>query len=86
VANGKAVTIVPHDKMLTTQDAADLLNVSRPFLVKLLEKENVKFQKVGNRCRIAFQDVLELKQRLRKESQEGFNQFAEIDEEIGLDY
>jgi excisionase family DNA binding protein len=85
VASGKAVTIVPHDKMLTTQDAADLLNISRPFLIKLLEKEKVKIQKVGNRRRIAFQDVLELKQKMRKQSEEAFNRLAEIDEEIGLD-
>jgi excisionase family DNA binding protein len=86
VASGKAVTIVPHDKMLTTQDAADLLNISRPFLIKLLEKERVQIQKVGNRRRIAFRDVLQLKQTMRKQSEEAFNRLAEIDEETGLEY
>lgn len=86
VASGKAVTIVPHDKMLTTQDAADILNVSRPFLIKLLDREKIPIQKVGNRRRIAFQHVLQLKQKMRKESEEAFNRLAEIDEEIDLEY
>lgn len=86
VASGKAVTIVPHDKMLTTQDAADLLNISRPFLIKLVEKEKIPIQKVGNRRRIAFQDVLELKRKMRKQSEEAFNRLADIDEEIDLEY
>jgi excisionase family DNA binding protein len=85
VANGKAVTIVPHDRMLSTQDAADLLNVSRPFLIKVLEKEKVHIQRVGNRRRIAFQDVLKLKQKMRKRSDEAFNKLAELEEELGVE-
>jgi excisionase family DNA binding protein len=68
IAQGKPVTIVPLDRMLTSQDAADLLNVSRPFLVKLLEKENIPVQRVGNRRRIAFKDVMALKDKLQKRS------------------
>jgi hypothetical protein len=48
-AQGKAVTIVPNEAMQTTQDAADFLHVSRPFLIKLLEEHNVFIHKVGNR-------------------------------------
>jgi excisionase family DNA binding protein len=71
--------------MLSTQDAADLLNVSRPFLIKLLEQENVPIQRVGNRRRIAFPDVLKLKEKLRKRSGEAFNKLAELDEELGIE-
>ncbi len=52
LARGKAITIIPSSAMLTTQDAADVLNVSRPFLIKLLEKEKVLVHKVGNRRKI----------------------------------
>jgi excisionase family DNA binding protein len=85
VASGKAVTIVPYDRMLSTQDAADLLNVSRPFLVKLLEQEHVPIQKVGNRRRIAFPEVVKLKEKFRRQSDEAFKELAAIDNEIGID-
>ena len=84
-AQGKAVTIVPNDAMLTTQDAADFLNVSRPFLIKLLGEHNVLIQKVGNRRKIPFTEVQRLKGIMQTRSQSALEELAQLDQELGLE-
>jgi excisionase family DNA binding protein len=84
LAQGKAVTIVPNDALLTTQDAADMLNVSRPFLIKLLEEEKVLIQKVGNRRKISFDAIKKLKAKLQSDSEQALRNLAELDRELDL--
>jgi len=57
LASGQMITLVPVEKELTTQQAADILNVSRPHVVKLLNEGKMPFKKIGTHRRIRFDDV-----------------------------
>jgi excisionase family DNA binding protein len=73
VGNGEAVTLVPRGSQLSTQQAADILNVSRPFLIKLIEDGELQCFKVGTHRRLAASEVFayrELRERERSDALE----------------
>lgn len=86
MAQGNAVTIIPTHKELTTQQAADLLNVSRPHLVKLLKEAKLPFIKVGSHRRIRFEDLMRYKAERDRRSQEAMAELAAQAEELDMGY
>lgn len=86
VARGHSVSVGPEKEELTTSEAAELLNVSRPHLVKLLEEGEIPFRKVGTHRRVRREDVLEHKRKQRKEAEEAMQNLADQAQELGLGY
>jgi excisionase family DNA binding protein len=83
LANGDAVTVVPVDKEMTTQQAADLLNVSRQYLVRLLDENKIRHTRTGRHRRLRFEDVLEFKERRDRERKLGLKKLTEMSEDAG---
>jgi excisionase family DNA binding protein len=82
-----AVSIVPVGALLTTQEAADLLNVSRPHLVKLLDKGVIRFERSnepGSHRKIRFADLMEYKHKLDMERRQQLRKLTEMSQEAGL--
>ncbi len=86
IAQGNSVSLVPVHAELTTQQAADLLSVSRPYLVKLLESGKIKFHKTGRHRRIRFVDLMEYMQRMDEKSHKAADELAAQAQELGMGY
>ncbi len=78
ISLGKSVSIISVDAQLTTQEAADMLNVSRPYLIKLLNNQELPHTKVGRHRRIALEDVLAYKEQREQKRDEAMNQLVDL--------
>ena len=82
LAQGKAVAIMPKELDVTTQEAAMFLNVSRPFVIRLLDEGKIPHHKVGTHRRIRFEDVVQYKDDRTKRSQDALQEL--VDQAQGL--
>ncbi len=86
LAQGKAIAVMPKELDVTTQEAAMFLNVSRPYLVRLLEEGKIPFHKVGTHRRIRFEDVVQYKEDRQRISKDALQKLADQAQELGMGY
>ena len=84
LAEGRTVSIADADEELTTREAAELLNVSRPYLTRLLKDGEIPSHKVGSHHRVYRRDVLTYKAHRQKESEEAMDDLTKLSQELGL--
>jgi len=84
MGKGNAVTMIPIHAELTTQRVADLLGVSRPFVVKEIENGNLPGHKVGKHRRVRFEDLVAYKRRMDADRQHALDELSALDQELGL--
>lgn len=84
MASGHAIAVAPRDQQMTTQQAAELLGISRPTLVRLLTDGEIPYTQPGRHRRVRLADVLDYQQRSHTAAREGLKELVEISEDAGL--
>ena len=86
IAAGRGVTVIPENAELTSVQAAEVLNVSRPFLIKLLDDNVLPHRKVGKHRRIRMEDVMAYKSKIDRDREAVLDQLAREAQEMGMGY
>lgn len=85
MAQQQPIVLIPQKHELTTQEAANLLNVSRPFVVKQMELGHLDFRKVGRHRRVEFSELMRFQKVLRSQSRSALDELSDLGQELGLD-
>ena len=86
ISKGNAISLIPHHQEVSTQEAANLLNVSRPFLVGLLEKREIPFRKVGVHRRVLLRDVLAYKEDIDNQRTQALDELGALSQDEDMGY
>jgi excisionase family DNA binding protein len=86
LGKGKAVKVLAMDAEISTQQAADLLHVSRPFLINLLERKEIPFHRIGSHRRLRLSDVLAYKKRTDEQRMAALDELTQLSQDLGLGY
>src|SRR5438270_6252725 len=83
IKDGKAVRLISYGKDLTTQQAADILNISRQYLIRLLDRDEIPYKKVGSHRRLRVDDVLAYRRRRSALRREALGNLTRASQEMG---
>ena len=86
MAAGRGVTIIPQNAELTTVQAAEILNVSRPFLIKLLESKKIPYRTVGKHRRVRMEEVMTFKAQIDHEREKALDDLVADAQEQKMGY
>lgn len=86
LGEGNTVKLVPVSAELTTQEAADLISVSRPTLIKLLDKGEIPCRRAGNRRKVKLSDLRVWQQQIENKRLAALSELSSLDQELGLGY
>lgn len=86
MARGEAISIIPSETEISTQQAAEMLNVSRPHVVKLLEQREIPYQKTGTHRRIKLKDLEQFMEKRDKERHKHLEELAKQAQELEMGY
>lgn len=84
MARGNAVLVMPINAELTTQEAADLLNVSRPYFIRLLDEQKLPHHMIGRHRRILFKDLMDYRQKAKRRQFKAMQELTAADDEAGI--
>jgi excisionase family DNA binding protein len=86
LANGRAVSLAPIELDMTTNEAADYLNVSRPYLIGLLNAGKIPFHRVGSHKRVGFQEIKRYKEEQKRRSYAALAELQAEAQELNMGY
>lgn len=86
LGEGNTVQLIPVHAEMTTQEAADAMNMSRPSFIKLLDEQRLPFRRVGNRRKVKYADVMAYKHEVDQKRFHALEELSELDQSMGLGY